>query len=608
MCAAAMALGLAVLTGCASPPPALEPVARGDDAAVQRQLRALLAHELRAGKLASLAVAVVDARGEVLVEAQGFADAAAQTPATPDTLYRMGSVSKLFTDTAALGLVQRGRLRLDSPLTAALPQLRLAAPWPGQPPTIRQLMTHTAGLPRDLLGGMWVDPAAGPVPDYRQLPALLSSEIAVLPAGIAVSYSNVGLTLLGLAVEHAAEEPFEAHLQRTLLAPLGMIDASFSAAVPPHPRMARGHLKSLPAIEPALRDVPAGGLNASVREVGRFVSMMLAHGRAANGSQAVDARWIAEMMRPQVAPVLELDARSGLGWFVDAPGGAEGAHSVRGGGPALNHDGATFHFRSRVLMLPEQGLGVVVASNDAHSLQAVRRVAAWALALQLQARSGIVQAPPTLDFKASDRTFTAAERAACSGDWVSPFGVVSVKTDGASLQAEAMGQRLQLRPGEDGRFGLRALVLGWVPFNVPQLSDIGFECRKVAGRELLVAWRGGQATRAGVRLPAPAQPLPAALSALQGRYSLMQLPGEVPTLDDVSVQARDGRLWVHGRLHEAFGGQAIPPIPIIPVSNSEARLVGPLGDGGERVTLEPSQDGSVVIRASGLRLRRTGAL
>jgi len=603
-----MALGLAVLTGCTPSPPALEPVTRGDDAAVQRQLRALLAHELRTGKLASLAVAAVDARGEVFVEAQGFADAAAQTPATPDTLYRMGSVSKLFTVTAALGLVQRGQLRLDSPLTVALPQLTLAAPWPGQPPTIRQLMTHTAGLPRDLLGGMWVDPAAGPVPDYRQLPALLSREVAVLPAGTAVAYSNVGLTLLGLAVEQAAQEPFEAHLQRTLLSPLGMVDASFSAAVPPHARMARGHLKGVPAVEPALRDVPAGGLNASVREVGRFVSMMLAHGRAPNGTQVVEARWVAEMLRPQEAPVLELDARSGLGWFMDAPGGAEGAASVRGGGPALHHDGATFHFRSRVLMLPAQGLGVVVASNDANAMQAVRRVAARVLALQLQARSGIVQAPPTLDFKASDRSFTTAERAACSGDWASPFGVVSVKEEGVSLRAEAMGQRLQIRPGEDGRFGLRALLLGWVPLTVPQLSDIGFECRKVAGRELLVAWRGGQATRAGVRLPAPAQPLPAALSALQGRYALELLPGEVPTLGDVFVQARDGRLWVHGRLHEAFGGQAVPPIPIIPGSNSEARLVGPLGDGGERVTLEPEQDGSVVIRASGWRLRRTGDL
>jgi CubicO group peptidase (beta-lactamase class C family) len=110
-----------LLSACASGPPPIEPVSLGDDAAVRRQVQALMDHALKAGGLASLAVTVVDARGEVFAEARGLADAATGRPATPDTLYRMGSVSKLFTDAAALALVQQRRLALDTPLPQALP-------------------------------------------------------------------------------------------------------------------------------------------------------------------------------------------------------------------------------------------------------------------------------------------------------------------------------------------------------------------------------------------------------------------------------------------------------------------------------------------------------
>lgn len=601
------ALLAASLAGCASGPPPVEPVALGDDAAVRRQVQALLAYELKAGGLASLAVTVVDARGEVFADAVGWADASAGRSATPDTLYRMGSVSKLFTDAAALALVQHRRLALDDPLPRALPGLRLAGPWPVPAPTIAQLMSHQAGLPRDRLGGMWIDAAAGTVPDFRQLPQHLSQELLALPPGTAWSYSNLGLTLLGLVVERAAVEPFEAHLQRTLLAPLGMADASFSAAPSLHPRMAAGHLKGQPRTEPALRDVPAGGLNASVREVGRFVTMLLAGGRTADGNRLLDADLIAAMQQARPPLPLDLDWRTGLGWLIDVPGDADGRDSVRGAGPVLEHGGATFHFRSQVLLLPDQGLGVVVASNDARAQAAVRRLAAQALALQLQARRGIAQPPVRAGLELQDRPFSADERAACAGDWLTPLGVVRLHTVDDTPWADLMGQRLQMLPGRDGRFGLRLQLMGLLPVDLPQLQGLGFACRPVAGRQLLIAWRDGRPLRLGERLPPPA-PLPPALFALQGRYAIETLPGELPTLTDVTVQVTDGRLMVSARLPEAFGAQMSPPLPVLAVSDSEGRLLGPLVDGGQRLQVLRADDGSPVIVASGWRLRRIGAL
>jgi hypothetical protein len=192
---------------------------------------------------------------------------------------------------------------------------------------------------------------------------------------------------------------------------------------------------------------------------------------------------------------------------------------MRGAGPVLEHGGATFHFRSQVLVLPEQGLGVVVASNDATAQGAVRRLAAQALALQLQARRGLAQAAPQVGITPEDRAFSADERAACAGDWLTSLGFVRLHTADDRPWAELAGQRLALLPGRDGRFGLRLQLLGLLPLDVPQLQGLGFACRTVAGRDLLIAWRDGRPLRLGERLPPPA-PLSPALVALQGRYAM----------------------------------------------------------------------------------------
>lgn len=596
---------LLVLAACASAPPVLQPVARGDEAAMQRQVQALVAHERSQGRLASIALALVDARGEVWAHAQGLADVAADRPATPDTLYRMGSISKLFTDVAALQLVQQSRLQLETPLPQALPGLALAAPWPGAVPTLRQLMSHHSGLPRDRLGGMWTDPAAGPVPDVRALPALLADTAPALPAGTAWSYSNIGLSLLGLAIERAAGQPFEQQLQQALLQPLGMASASFGAAPSSHPAMARGHLASQPRPEPALRDVPAGGLDASVRELGRFLTLLLAGGRTPEGRQLLAPEWVAEMQRVQNAAVpLDLDFKAGLGWLIDVPGDADDRDTVRGAGPVLQHGGATFHFRSQVLLLPAQGLGVVVASNDARAGAAVNRIAAQALALLLQARSGLVQPPVQPGFVPAERGFSADERSACSGDWLTPFGLARIHAEGEALVAQLGSQRLALRPGQAGRFGLQLKLLGLVSVGLGPLESVGFECRSVAGQPLLLAWRDGRALRLATRLAPPAQPLTPALAALAGRYAVQLAPGEVPTLQALSVLAHDDRLWLQARLHEAFGGMELPEMPVELRSDTEARLIGPLPGTGERVQLQRAADGSLELLATGWRLRR----
>ncbi|MEN9889758.1 MAG: hypothetical protein RLY78_53 [Pseudomonadota bacterium] len=588
-------LGL-LLAGCAGAPPRPQPVAAEDWDGLTRQLRELIRHERRAGDLAGISIALVDDQQVRWLHGQGWADVARRIPADGHTRYRVGSVSKLLTDTAALQLVAEGRLGLDDPLSRWLPELRMARPWGGPEPTVRQLMTHHAGLPRDWPGGMWGSPAA----DFRQLPAQLADQSAVLPAGRMLAYSNVGVSLLGLIVERAAGQRFEPHLARSLLQPLQMDDAAFEAEpLREGPRaVARGHQGSQPREEPGLRDVPAGGLSASVADLAQFLRLQFAHGRAGDGRTILpEDRW-AESLRPQNAEVaLDGELRVGLGWMLST----FGEDTVRGGGPVAHHGGATWFHRTQLMMLPEQRLGVVVASNDAAAQAAVNRIAQRALALMLQARTGRLQGSAEAGWQPAAEPWSRAARQACTGDWLSEAGPVEIVDDDGRLRARLgvgpQARRFWLAEGEDGRWSPRWRLFGLLPVPLGVLERIGIDCPRLDGRDVLRAHLDQTALVIGHRLPA-ATPLPPEAAALVGRYRVIGAPGERLPFDTLQLREAEGRLWLSFQQPEAFGGEPVwlplqPPRSAAMDAAADTWLLpGPWGDAGSRLPLRVARDGA----------------
>lgn len=590
MAPATLALMVGLLAACSSPPPPAEPVALGDWPGVQRQLQALIDHEMRAAKVAGLSIALVRDQQVLWQHGAGWADQARGVAAGPDTLYRMGSITKLFTDSAAMQLVAQGQLDLDAPVQRVLPDFSLPSRWPETPITVRQLMTHHAGLPRDRLGGMW----GSSVADFRDITGSLADEAAEAPAGALFDYSNVGLTLLGVVVERAGGEPFEAQVQRRLLTPLGMADAALVVAVPEGPRMARGYHAGALKQEPALRDVPAGGLVASVRDMAKFVSMQFAQGRNSSGDVVLPQERWAEMLTVQNKGVpLDAGFEVGLGWMFTT----FGADTVHGGGPVAHHAGATFYHRAQLMMLPEQRLGVVVAANDAAAGPVVSHIAQRALALMLEAQTGRRQVPAVSGFKPVNSPWTAAQRQACVGDYITPAGVVAIQAEGDALTAQLDGRTLRLLEGADGRLGLQYRLGGILTISLGVLEQIGVECTVLGGVDVLVAHLDGQTLRVGARLP-PALPLPTTAQALTGTYEPVLAPGEAATIDRVVVQVRQGRLWVTATTVPAFGHQSMS-LPLHLVSDTEARFPGPLGDDGAVMRLRTGAQGALTVRFAG---------
>ncbi len=563
---------LLALTACASaPPPRPDHVAPGDLEAVRGYARALIRHEMAQAHVQGLGIALADDHGTLWAEGFGDADRERGQAADGDTLYRVGSISKLFTDAAAMQLVEQGRFDLDAPIGTYLPGFALRSSFPGSRPiTARLLMTHHAGLPRDLGKGFMTP---HPRPFEEVVPALAGLDAAFAP-GEALSYSNLGLSVLGSALERAAGEPYAQHLRQALLQPLGMDDATVEPGPAASPRMAHGYRDGKPAEDPPLRDVPAGGLNASAAGVARFLTMMLARGEV-DGHRILLPESVDEMLRAQNAGVpLDLDVRVGLGWMLSA----FGQWRLDGAGTVAHHAGATDLFHAQLYLLPDQRLGVVVLANSAEAGRVVEHVAAETLALALEARTGHrANHPPPVP--KAERPATAEERADFTGDYTTLAGPVHISAQGERLRARALGHDFDLRPRTDGSFGLSHEVLGLFPVDLGMLGEIGFRRRMVAGRELLVGKVGGREIRVGERLPAP-PPSPAWRARL-GRYVLLDGGEDHRFVDAVELAEDGGFLLLRFHAVDALFEQH--PVIVQPLSDDEAWLLQDLAGRGERL-------------------------
>ena len=167
----------------------------------------------------AVSIGIVYDQELVFARGYGFADVAKKIPATPATAYRIASISKTFTAHAILQLRDAGKLQLDDPITKWIPELKLAKIDPQSPViTIRQLLSHTGGIPREVDGTYWNDMN---FPTREAMLPVLNRMGVALPPETEWKYSNVALGLAGYIVEAASGEPY-AGVRR-----------------PPHPRAAR---------------------------------------------------------------------------------------------------------------------------------------------------------------------------------------------------------------------------------------------------------------------------------------------------------------------------------------------------------------------------------
>ncbi len=330
-----------------------------NDPGVQAALAALDTQIVAAFKekgLPSVAVGVVYDQNMLWSRGYGFADVDAQRPATPGTVYRIGSNTKMFTATMLLQLRDAGKLQLDELMAKYAPEVTLLTgtnTWPQ--PTFRQAASHTAGL------------AASPfyVEADRDvfLQKVATTSLTAEP-GSGFVYSNLGFQLLGYTLETIAGEPYRQYVTEHILRPLGMESSGFDAIA--GDRLATGY-----AVDGAGQRAPvgsfdlaggymapAGALYSSVDNMAKFVELHFRSAPAAD-AQILSSDSLRELRRPNVRVPDDnrwglKSACYGLGMFQDVEFGRAG----------FGHTGGVPGYASIVWMVPALKLGIIVLANQ----------------------------------------------------------------------------------------------------------------------------------------------------------------------------------------------------------------------------------------------------
>jgi D-alanyl-D-alanine carboxypeptidase len=295
---------------------------------------------------------------QTLVWAQGFgwADLERRVPATADTLYRIASITKTVTATAILQLRDAGRLQLDDPLTRHLPWFAIASRHAEAPPiTIRHLLTHTSGLPREAAFPYWTD---FDFPTVERLREGLTRQESVLATETQWKYSNLALALAGDVVAAVSGEPYAAYVTRHILDPLGMKDTSVASPDPGDSRLARPYGRRMPdgsrAPAPYVDTraiAAAANITTSVTDLARFAMLQLRDGPA-GGAQILRGSTLREMQRVHW---LEPDWQAGWGL---------GFRIMRAGGKThFGHGGSLPGYRTQLRIWPAEKLAVIAMTN-----------------------------------------------------------------------------------------------------------------------------------------------------------------------------------------------------------------------------------------------------
>lgn len=313
----------------------------------------LVPTQLERNDVAGAIVTVVRDGRVLFSKGYGWADVDARKPVSAEqTLFRIGSVSKLFAWTSVMQLVEQGKLDLDADVNHYI-DFRIPETY-GQPITLRQLMTHTAGF-EETIQQLFVADAAH-IPDLRTLLA------ARLPArifrpGETAAYSNYGATLAAYVVERVSGEPYPSYVQRHILDPLRMGHTTLAQPVPAAlaELVSKGYDTTAGHPHPfeVVGFAPAGSVSATAADMARFMIANLQGGQL-DGARILRADTLYRMQARSRSFDPKLNGMC-LGFYEESTG------SLR----IIGHGGDTLDFHTDLHLIPSENLGFFVSYNSA---------------------------------------------------------------------------------------------------------------------------------------------------------------------------------------------------------------------------------------------------
>ncbi len=608
------------------------PIAASYSAAIQEAQDA--AYEVTRAGGSSVGIALATRDRVVLAAGYGMADTAASIPATGETMFPIGSVSKMFAAVAVMQLVDQGLVDLDKPLVHYLPSFRMADPRYDRI-TVKMLLNHTSGIAGTRYTSAETSVA---VPGYAEavFASLADQRLKADPGAFAV-YCNDGWTLCDPLVAAMSKMSYRDWVRQKIFEPLGMKNTTFSLAPLPNGKYAKAYQAGVAMPQEYINVDAAGGIYSTPADMAAFVRMFLNEGMSDGGVRVLSKESIMKMAVDQTAgtfnPVPDKGLAYGLGWDSVTEAGLAQA-GVKG----WTKNGGTFYYGAQILVAPDEGLAAVAlgpAGGGYAPLAIVERVlmralvetgrvasfptplpqraepaapvpdglpdamagvyashnqviqlkaeADGTLAFRLLTAGGLPSEPGSVLRYRTDGWFTSDASPLISFKLVSggAHQYLAVRSPGADksyLAVQAFAQKLKansagLSGAWNGRLAKRWLVVNEHPSGLPFLAEADPRFGLMTLADL-----------PGSLLAVPALPPmgasfePQAVDASAGDQRadmLLQIPGIASTdMNTLDIVVRNGEDWVR------WGGydhRPLETVPVLPAASTSSIAVGPEG-------------------------------
>jgi len=422
----------------------------------KQEIRLMIEKEMKMYKVMGISIALVDDQDVIWSDGFGYADQTNKIPATSQTIYRVGSVSKLFTATSVMQLAEKNKINIDTSIQIYIPEFKIKSRFENQGAiTPQNLMTHHSGLPSDIEKNFFCEKQ---IP-FTEIINDLNQEYTCFQPNTVFSYSNCGYSLLGVLVEKVSGENFYDYTKNNLFEPMEMKNSSFVLTEEMQKLYSKGYNKGVEVNELYIRDVPAGMLHSNVEDLSNFIKMIFNNGKFKE-TQVIENNTLNIMMTKQNTNVpLDLGFEIGLGWWINS---AEWNYA----GKFAEHGGDTYVYHASVKLLTEQKIGVIVLTNSASGAFIKDKIAKIILEKYLKLKKDLektINQTPVIYKSAKNDNLKKYE-----GQYVFNGGfVLDLKAKKNKKLTFKQGPiTLALKYNNKNSFDVNILLLGFIPINI----------------------------------------------------------------------------------------------------------------------------------------------
>ena len=546
-----------------------------------------------------ISIAVVDDQQMVWATGFGLADVKNKIPANKNTVYRFGSVTKLFTAVAIMDLVEQDRINLNDPVQIYIPELKINA-HRGEADTIRvrHLLTHHSGLQGDRLGGFgFYEPLdADYHQGYLEMPELLSNDFIQFGPDSVFAYCNNAFTLLGVIINRVTGMDYSQYMQQEILDPMEMENSSLIMTDAIKEKTARGYHMWKELEMPYIRDLPAGSLLSSTADMSNFMKMIFNDGVTLSGDTLLNPETLADMFVQKNAHV-PLDKNFKIGWtfWLVNPYDHEFQQEPAG------HGGDLPPYHAILIMLPGEKLGVTAVTNSNTGASMNIQLAVDVLKAAYEIKTG-----ESIDYRnlGPEIPYDQERYRHLEGYYPGVAGLSQVKAGKKGLEMSMGSTRLGLTPHAGGWYSLSLKLFGFLTLNVEALDALAVNMFEHGGEPYMELTMGGISTGAVPRIQAVE--IPVKWLARTGKYKRVDdfTPFTRSQYDYSLDKARlrmdkkTGFLLLEGVL---FGSPV--QLPLEPLNDHTAVVMGVGRMGGQTLTIT-QRDGEEVLQWSGMEFKK----